>query len=299
MDRPAKRRKIFPTVQVPSKLEADSMKDGPQIQHSLLGNKDALDQHLIHAAISDIPRAAVPSAHKSSPLVSSHERSKAERLHPRNFISYRDADDVASPAVQPVATAVASFINVVLDQGGSSVGNVLVPAESTIFNVGGYGPITINKNPPAIATPAPQRENSEPAQTPAASRPHRHSHAAQQTSQSASSPNRQAEPTAAASQNAPVQQSPMSIEVPGSSSQVILSSPPTPLPPSNASSTATFSDSYFGSTSSETTSTTQPLSVPGTTTSQPAITSQTPPISNGGFGPNRGNLTTSGRSFRR
>ncbi|KAL8906213.1 MAG: hypothetical protein Q9207_002181 [Kuettlingeria erythrocarpa] len=298
MDRPAKRRKLFPTIQVPSKLEADSMNDGPQIQHSLPGNKDALDQHLLHAAISDIPGPAVPSAHKSSLLVSSHERSKAERLHPRNFISFRDADEVANPGVQPVETAVASFINVVLDQGGSSVGNVLVPAESTIFNVGGYGPITINKNPPAIATPAPQRENPEPAQSPAASRPHRHSHAAQQTSQSASLPGRQAEPTAAASQNAPAQQSPMSIEVPGSSSQIILPSPPTPLPamPSNASSTATFSDSYFGSTLSDTTSATQPSSVPGTPTSQPVTTSQTPPILNGGFGPIRGNLTTSGAS---
>lgn len=292
MDRPAKRRKVVPTVQVPSKPEADSTDGGPQIQYSPRGNEDALDQHLIHAGISDIPRAAVPGARKSSPLVSSHEKPKSYRLHPRNFISHRAADEVDNPVVQPVETAVSSFINVVLDRGGSSVGNVLVPAESTIFSVGGYGPITINNNPPAIATPSARQPNAESA---AASRPHRHSHAAQQTPQPTSAPDRQAEATAVASQNAPVQQSPLSIEVPGSSSQVILSPPPTPLPlsPSNSSSAATSSDSYFGSTS-ETTSATQLSSVSGTITSQTATTSESPPISNGGFGPTRGNFNTSG-----
>ncbi|KAL8763612.1 MAG: hypothetical protein Q9184_000612 [Pyrenodesmia sp. 2 TL-2023] len=291
MDRPAKRRKVVPVVQVPSKTEADSTGGGPQIQYPPRGNRDAFDQHLIRGAISGIPRAAVPSARKSSPPVSIHGKPKTQRLHPRNFISHRAADEVVNPVVQPVETAVASFINVVLDRGGSSVGNVLVPAESTIFNVGGYGPITINNNAPAMATPSARQPNAESS---AASRPYRNSDAAQQTPQPASTPDRQAEATAAASQNAPVQQTPLSIEVLGSSSQVILSPPPTPLPlsPSNSSSAATSSDSYFDSTS-DTTSATQISTVPSTITSQSATTSELPPISNGGFGPTRGNFNTS------
>ncbi|KAL9008365.1 MAG: hypothetical protein Q9173_006502 [Seirophora scorigena] len=136
------------------------MDDSALIQDPTFGNKDALDKELLHVALSDIPKATLPSARRSSLLASSQGKHKLQRLHPRNFISHRGVDDVVNPVVQPVQTTVASFINVVLDQGGTSVGNVLVPAESTVFNVNGYGPVTLSSAPPARPTPSPQDQNA-------------------------------------------------------------------------------------------------------------------------------------------
>lgn len=272
------------------------MGDSALIQDPTFGNKDALDKELLHVAISDIPKAALPSPRRSSLLASSQGKHKLQRLHPRNFISHRGVDDVANPVVQPVQTTVASFINVVLDQGGTSVGNVLVPAESTVFNVNGYGPVTLNNAPPAGPTPSPQDQNASSGLPPASSNSQDGSSVPQQTTRPTPGPVPQAQPTATAAQGAPAQQSPMSIQVSGSSSQVILSSPPTPLPPnpSNSTTSATGSESYFGFSSSGVTSTSRTSTEPSTALSQSATTSLSPQMTNGGVGPPRGNLTTSG-----
>ncbi|KAI4124779.1 MAG: hypothetical protein LQ338_004638 [Usnochroma carphineum] len=173
MDRPVKRRKIIRAPQISPKEATGNMGDTSWTQGPMLGDKDALDKQFLHAAISDIPKAV----RKASPLISNQEKPKPQRLHPRNFVPYQAAETAGGPVVQPVepviqavkpvlqpvTTAVASFVNVVLDHGGTSVGDVMVPAESTIFNLNGYGPITINKNPPPMATPSSQQRSSGPA----------------------------------------------------------------------------------------------------------------------------------------
>ncbi|KAL8683082.1 MAG: hypothetical protein Q9186_000896 [Xanthomendoza sp. 1 TL-2023] len=83
---------------------------------------------------------ALSSTTRKEPLGVGQGKAKPQRLHPRQLGIYKAAESI----VQPVQTSVASFINVVLDSGGTSVGNVLVPAESTIFNVDGYGPVTLD-----------------------------------------------------------------------------------------------------------------------------------------------------------
>ncbi|KAL8804910.1 MAG: hypothetical protein Q9200_005637 [Gallowayella weberi] len=87
-------------------------------------------------------RRASSSVAWKDPLVVGQGKAKPQRLHPRQLGIYKAAEPVA----QPVQTSVASFINVVLDSGGISVGNVLVPAESTIFNLAGYGPLLVINN---------------------------------------------------------------------------------------------------------------------------------------------------------
>ncbi|KAL8985684.1 MAG: hypothetical protein Q9177_004372 [Variospora cf. flavescens] len=291
MDRLAKRRRLGSLLQIPMVEKARAMGDVARIQDSMMGNKDVLDKELLHVAISDIPKVALPRARRSLSFASSQGKEKLQRLHPRNFIAGRGVDDVANPVVQPVQTAVASFINVVLDQGGTSVGDILVPAESTIFNVDGYGPVTINTDPPIRPTPSPQDQDSSPNLPPASPDTQEDSSVPQQTPQPASGPSPQAQPTAAATQDAPPQQSIMSIEVPESISQVILASPSTPLPPSpsNSTSSATGSESYFGSSSSQAISTIPTSTDPNISFSQSAIASQSPQITNGGFGPPRAN----------
>ncbi|KAL8842063.1 MAG: hypothetical protein Q9170_000666 [Blastenia crenularia] len=275
MEPPPKRRRLFQSAQIHVKKDVSSMGNSPTAANSALGSKDLLHRRFLRETISGASKASLPTIRKTSPLLYDQGNPKSQHLHPRNLIPYQAADNVAKPIVQPVQTAVASFINVVLDNGGTSLGNVLVPAESTVFNLNGYGPVTINKNPPPNATP------------PAPTHPHRHSHGPQPTPQPAQP---QPVPSAAASQ------SPMSIQVPGSSSQIILSSPPTPLPPSpsNSTSTATGSESYFSTTSSQTSSSNLG-SAASSTSSSPitASSSQSPQVSNFGFTPTRGNLTTS------
>ncbi|KAL8847319.1 MAG: hypothetical protein Q9221_007635 [Calogaya cf. arnoldii] len=209
---------------------------------------------------------------RKDPPVVGQERHKSHRLHPRQLAMY----EAAAPVVQPVQTTVASYIDVVLDSGGTSIGNVLVPVESTIFNVNGYGPVTLDNYKPRNPTPASSRPTS---------RRHGHSHAAQQTMQPEPQQPQQEGPSAAASPSPPI---PMTIQVPRSSSQVILSSPPTPLPPNpssstNSSSSSTTSESYFGSTSSQTTDSSQTSSGSDTASSQTTRTAFVP----------QGNSTTS------
>ncbi|KAI4256478.1 MAG: hypothetical protein LQ352_002084 [Teloschistes flavicans] len=191
MDRPAKRRRLLWRGDDGLEKEEIGVAEHPTIQLSPAEKEHLLDHQLpLHAAALKLPHFPVPFT-RQDPLLSSEKKSpKPQRLHPRKLNLHRDAGSAADPDVQSVTTAVASFVNVVLESGGTSVGNVLVPAASSVFDLGGYGPITINKNPASSPTPS--------------SNPHRHSHAPQQTPQPASS--------AAGSQPTPSQQNPMNIQ---------------------------------------------------------------------------------------
>ncbi|KAL9581689.1 MAG: hypothetical protein Q9212_003746 [Teloschistes hypoglaucus] len=275
MDRPAKRRRLSWRGDKGLEKEDISVAERPTIKLFPAEKENLLDNQLpLHAATLKLPHLPIPFSRKD-PLLSSREKiAKAQRLHPRKLNLYQDTGSEAEPEVQPVTTAVASFVNVVLESGGTSVGNVLVPAASSVFDLDGYGPVTINKNPASSPTPS--------------SNPHRHSHAPQQTPQPA--------PSTARSQPTPLQQNPMSIQVPGSSSQVIISAPPTPLPPNpseSSSTSTTASESYFSSLSAQTTSSSQ-TSSSGTLPSQTkTIPSPSLTVPNGGSATTKGNFSTS------
>ncbi|KAL9600570.1 MAG: hypothetical protein Q9219_003116 [cf. Caloplaca sp. 3 TL-2023] len=294
MERPVKRRKVSPAPQITPTMSAGNTDGNPLAMDPALGENDLVDKHFLHAAISKASRASLPRPGRNSPLLAEQRKLKLQRLHPRGLVPHQAPNSIVPPVMQPVQTAVASFINVVLDNGGTSVGNVLVPAESTVFNLNGYGPITIDKSPPPNATPSPEQQNSPPNPPPPATESQPNSHAPQQTPQPVPQSNPQPASTAVPS---PPEQSPMSIQVPGSSSQIILSSPPTPLPPSpsNTTTTASGTESYFGSTSSQTSSSSTQTTAASSTSSSSAITtsSQPPQSSNSAFIPTAGNLTTS------
>ncbi|KAL8727959.1 MAG: hypothetical protein Q9166_005724 [cf. Caloplaca sp. 2 TL-2023] len=258
MDPPPKRRKLFQRAQ--GTVENFVMYSKRPTTHAMIPDKvDSLRKQLpLRAAMAESLRGST-STKRKDPILAGQGKPKPQRLHPRQLGIY----EAAEPVVRPVRTAVASFINVVLDSGGTSVGNVLVPAESTIFNLDGYGPVTLNNNAPPNPTPPSQAENR-----PSHSRPHRDPHSAQQTIQPEPQQAQQTRPSAAAS---PSSQSPMTIQVPGSNSQVILSSPSTPLlpSPSAASSLSTTTESYFASTSSQTASSTQ---TPSASNAEPSRT---------------------------
>ncbi|KAL8759677.1 MAG: hypothetical protein Q9199_000638 [Rusavskia elegans] len=271
MEPPPKRRKFFQRAQETFE-EILRFSEHPTAHTMAPNNMDSPGKQLpLRAAMAESLRTSSPTTRKDPPLVG-QGRHKPHRLHPRQLGIYGPA----APVVEPVQTTVASYINVVLDSGGTSIGNVLVPAESTIFNVDGYGPVTLDNYSPPHPTPAISRPTS---------RRHGHSHAAQQTMQPETQETQQESPSAAASPSSPT---PMTIQVPGSSSQVILSSPPTPLPPNpssstNSSSLSTASESYFGSTSSQTTDFSQTSSTAHTASPQTTGTAFVP----------QGNSTTS------
>ena len=135
-----------------------------------------------------------------------------------NMLRPRDSADM--PGVQ---TVVSSIVDIVLDDGTSMVAQVTlpsVPTVPTVVSFPSYGPLTV----PAFPTYPPETVPTVPAYPFPSS----------------------AAPSATAS-------SPMSIHLPGASSQSVLSSPPsTPLPPGSAMSLPSMSvtSSYFASVSS-------------------------------------------------
>ena len=274
MDPSPKRRKFFQRAQ--DTFGGILRFSEHPIAHTMPADKkDPLGKQLpLRAAMAESLRTLNSRARKESP-VAGQGKAKPHRLHPRQLGIY----EAVAPVVQPIQTTVVSYINVVLDSGGTSIGNVLVPAESTIFSVDGYGPVTLDDYSPP---------NPTPAGSPLTSRPIVNSNAAQQTIQPETQQTQQDDSIAVAS---PSLQSPMTI---GSSSQFILSSPPTPLPPNPSSSTASFlsstaSESYFGSTSSRNPDSTQTPSASDITSSQSTRAASVP----------QGNLTTSCKYSRR
>ncbi|KAL8790307.1 MAG: hypothetical protein Q9213_000659 [Squamulea squamosa] len=262
MDPPPKRRKLIQRAQ--DTFEGIlSFAEHPMATAMAPRNEDSPSKQLpLRAARAESLRAS-SSTSRNDPSFTGQRRHKPQRLHPRQLGIHKAAE----PVVQPVQTTVASYINVVLNSAGISVGTVLVPAKSTVFNVDGYGPFTLNNNSPPMPTAANARPTSH--QYP-------HSHEPQQTMQPGSQQTQQGRPNAAAS---PPPQSPMTISVPGSSSQLILSSPSTPLPPSPSSSSSSLSTSradgsYFSSTSSQTANTIEASSA-SDTASPPTTTRAT------------------------
>ncbi|KAL8706923.1 MAG: hypothetical protein Q9201_000083 [Fulgogasparrea decipioides] len=284
MERPTKRRKVCPRVQDRLKEEVAIVAERPLLHASPLQKRNPLGNQLpLRAPAPKSSDPSIPTVGKDGLDLMYQKRPVSQRLHARNLNFYGPDGDVAEPVVQPVETAVSSFVDVVLESGGTSVGDVLVPAASSVFNLDGYGPVTINEHPPNV-TPVPRPS----------SHTHRHPHPSQQTPQPVPKQPPQVASSSVASQLAPVQQGSMTIQVSGSSSQVIFSSPPTPLPPSpsNSSSTATASDSYF-SPSAFQTSSTQTSSASGTT---PFQTTSSAFPSPGIIEPTKGNFTTSCKS---
>ena len=181
-------------------------------------------------------------------------KGKIQKVHPRQL-----APSSVSQVAHPMTTAVESVVRVIIDNpSGTAVGDVLVPAQSSVFTFDGYGSVTLPSNtgsptsppqPPArfesasaSTTPGPpQSEVPQPTQQPTP----------MVTDQSSSHPSGASTTNVSTSTNSQANQSPMTINVAGSSSQVVLASPPaTPVPSSPSSSILSTSASSTGSTTS-------------------------------------------------
>ncbi|KAL8879408.1 MAG: hypothetical protein Q9198_002966 [Flavoplaca austrocitrina] len=160
MDPSPKRRKLFQRAQ--DTFEGILRFSEHPIAHTMpADNKDPLGKQLpLRAAMAESLRTLNSRTRKESP-VAGQGKAKPHRLHPRQLGIY----EAAAPVVQPIQTTVVSYINVVLDSGGTSIGNVLVPAESTIFSVDGYGPVTLDDYSPPDPTPAGSPLTSRPVES--------------------------------------------------------------------------------------------------------------------------------------
>ena len=179
-----------------------------------------------------------------------HSPNRPGKFHPRNSVDGQVNMDHPTPK----KTAVASVVDVVVQSGESVIANVLQPVESPVLHLPGFVPITLNPNP-AQPTPPPKAQNPQPVPNLVTQYPHAPHPTPAPAPNSISptppklpapkSPPNKPEPQAPS--NNPVPKSPpqtpspsrivpeqpkMSISVPGSNSQQVLSPPPTtPLPP--------------------------------------------------------------------
>ena len=239
MERPSKRRRLyqreglrkahgsFPDLQEPETNIARFIKDNP------FGDKASLLQTNSHGASNDL---------KQTKSV----EHKMQMVHPRQMIP-----NPVSQVAQSVTTAVESVVRVIIDNpSGTAIGDVLVPAQSSVFAFDGYGSVTLPSSTGSSTTaPQPPTRFESPS---SAITPGSQSQAPQSTQQlaptstdqSAARPSGTPPANVSVSTNSQASQSPMTINVPGSSSQVVLSSPPTtPVPSSLSSSTSSTSAS--------------------------------------------------------
>ena len=194
-----------------------------------------------------------------------------QKVYPRQLVP-----NAVPQAAQPAITTVESVIRVIIDNpAGTAIGDVLVPAQSSVFAFDGYGSVTLPSTasptspppPPArfeslapSSTLGPQSQAPQPTQQPTP----------MPTDQSSSRPSEAPTMNISGSTNSPASSSPMTINVPDSSSQVVLSSPPaTPIPSSPSSPGVSISASGIGSTSYFSLSSSIPSA---TTSSQTSIT---------------------------
>ena len=218
------------------------------------------------------------------------------RLHPRNLIHRRNSDS-------PTNTAVVSLIQVVVHSGDATPTNVFVPAESSVFSLPGFGPVTL-KNPAPSASPAPSPAPSvlnpgisaSNQQAPQSTQSASFSQAVP-SSQLSVPPSQAIQPheyaaSSAASSAAPTRSTSMTINLQGISSQQVISpSPSSPLPPSPASSesSGSITGSFFPSSASSS------QSSAGETL--PSQESQPPPKTNIFVPPTNGNFSISCKTF--
>lgn len=246
MERPSKRRRLYQRDELQRARRSFPEVRRPEANSALLNedkshaNKISLLQAKLHGVLNDLKQ---PEASED----------EIQKIHPRQI-----NPNPVSAVTQPIATAVESVVRVIIDNpSGSSIGDVLVPAQSSVFTFDGFGPVTLphNAGSPTSSTQPPARFASQSAYI----TPGPQSQAPQSTQQSAptsadQSPSRPSEaPPASVSAltNSPTSQSPMTISVPGSSSQVVLSSPPTtPVPSSPSTSLSSTSATNTGSTTS-------------------------------------------------
>lgn len=250
MERPSKRRRLY-------------QRDGLRRAHrssTEVGDPEAniamLDEDKSHATETTLLQANLYGA-LNNPKQPETLGDEIQKVHPRQIVP-KIVPNPVSQVTQPVTTAVKSVIRVIIDNpAGTAIGDVLVPAQSSVFTFDGYGSVTLPSNagsptsppgPPArfasqsaYTTPGPQSEAPQPTQEPSPN----------PADQSSSRPSEAPPASLPASTNSPASQSPMTINVSGSSSQVVLSSPPaTPVPSSSSSSLSYISATSTGSTAS-------------------------------------------------
>lgn len=182
-----------------------------------------------HDAISAKVRSAREFSHQS--------RSAGVRHHQRQALGVTASADVRLPELERhrKQPAVASMIQVaVAGEDGSILTTLLIPAQSSVANIPGIGPVTLNSAPPG-PTSQPDSDGSDAPQ----GEPDAQSPAASSRGGARSNPG---SPTS--------QKTPMSLSPPDARSQVVLSSPqPTPSPSgSNAASSPVTGGSYFSAT---------------------------------------------------
>lgn len=199
-----------------------------------------------HAAPNDIEKPIDKVEYPSK--ISRHAEGRREHIRPRHLVP-RHALEV----VQPVATTVASVIRVIIDNpAGSTIGDVLVPAESSVFSFQGSGPITLGAGPKPSSSPVhpPVTHDFVTESNTATS----NFQEVKPTPQPVPRPSEQPSASGSASMSSVASQNLLTINVPGSSSQALLSSPPSTPPPSSPSSSslspATMPTGSSGSTGS-------------------------------------------------
>ncbi len=246
MERPSKRRRLYQRDELQRARRSFLDVRSPEANTALLNedkshpNKISLLQAKLHGALNDLKQLEALE-------------DEIQKIHPRQIIP-----NPVSTVTQPITTAVESVVRVIIDNpSGTAIGDVLVPAQSSVFTFDGYGSVTLPPNAGSPTSPPqpPARFASQSAYT----TPGPQSQAPQSTQQSAptsadqssSRPSEAPPASVSTSTNSPASQSPMTISVPGSSSQVVLSSPPTtPVPLSPSTSLSSTSATNTGSTTS-------------------------------------------------
>lgn len=293
MERPSKRRRLLQRAAL--RQAHDRSADAPEPESNIaLSNQDkrhGREAPLPHAG----PHGALNDLKQPDSL-----KGMMQKVHLREL-----APSSVSQVAHPMTTAVESVVRVIIDNpSGTAVGDVLVPAQSSVFTFDGYGSVTLPSNtglptsspqPPArfespstYTTPGPQSQAPQPTPQPAP----------MVTDQSSSRPSGASTTNVPTSTNSQASQSPMTINVPGSSSQVVLSPPPaTPIPSSSSSSIPSTSAS---STDSTTSYFSLPLSISSGTTSSQTSASPIPiqpPTSLNAPAPTSGNFSMTCKSL--
>ena len=205
--------------------------------------------------------SSIPSKTFEQPLEASiPSQSTYLRLHPRDIVPSR-----VEHHIEAEETVVSSIIQVIIDDGPSTFAEVTLPSGPTVVSLSEYGPFTIIPAQLSSSYPQPTTPGvpAYPSATTAQATP------GPQTATKASSSSTTTAAPSSESQNSAPQPSPssLSINVSGSSSQAVLSSPPsTPLPSSSSMSLPTWSSSM-----------TSYFNTPPTPSSAPSLTETLPP----------------------
>ena len=197
-------------------------------------NSGCIDGDITSAALAS--HLLEHSQEQSMPSQSRHGR-----LHERDTVKEVRA------AAEPEAIATASIVDVIIDAGSSAIAQLTIPNVPTTLSLPNVGPFTF------AGIPTSQASSLQASPTSVPSPPTANAASSQATkTESAISASTEGSSVVPEVPVPAPNQSSLSLSIPGSSSQVVLSSPPsTPLPSgSPTSSLSLSSSSYFSSTSS-------------------------------------------------